>query len=587
MQQPDHSLSIGGLSLVKRGRAVVHPEGFTTSVSADGTEWGNPAAVIAELLSGLSDGEIRSRRRTSNREPVIYVQATGANAFALEAAEKALMRVTGRPADVVWTPPLMGTPTVFDASWSELEFLFDDAAEMRGQRKYRITFSALPWARSQSLVVTPAAASGGPTVVNDCSSATGWASSDGAVTVVSGAVVSTYDASVVDPFPGTTLTLTQAIDTSANHHLGIDWKSSIPSLHALQVGVDLIPEARRESLAGGRTRSWYYIPDSTLRAFTFGIVHSASAGTATLSVDQVVTAPTLPVTGTARQLTRTIKPAGSVPAEGTIVVQHETNALGDTIVYTHPLGRGYNPALMPFRTSSAPRTSNSLMVSGAHCDLSTPLVFSVPISAIPDGGAQLWLKAGVGGVGGNVRFAWSATSWQSGHAQVGSRQSGMQTVPIPVGPHRIIPIGRMTLPPSRVSEASGFVVFIVEVVSGSPVAGSNVYVDEGWVFAMERGTLSVINAGNNPVTPGLTAGRLRISAPSLETPHGSFMVATAADWSDAWEPNAENVQVDQKGHTFDPEVGSMVYVVTTDAPEPSISFEHYPRGHTHAPRVEV
>ena len=69
------------------------------------------------------------------------------------------------------------------------------------------------------------------------------------------------------------------------------------------------------------------------------------------------------------------------------------------------------------------------------------------------------------------------------------------------------------------------------------------------------------------------------------TPHqssfGEIVVASAADFSDAYTPGASTIQCDQVGHRFDPE-GAAVLTVTSGTLDASVSFEHYPRSHSNA-----
>lgn len=585
---PQHAISLGGLSLVSAGKPVTHPAGFTTEVSADGTTWGNPSVAVSSLISQLSDGDMVRQDRVGNREPVLFVRITANGHAALVSGDTALSAVVGHAAELTWTPPGPGSPTtVIDVVHSRMDHQWDDMNSRRYVRVWVVTMSALPWVRSAAKVVTPAVTPITPTVVDSGSAVTNWSSpSSGAVvSVVTGAVTSTYSPSVSTAgFFGTTLVrnLPGTLNTSSAKYIGIDWKASLTVLQAARTSASPanMTEVRRDPApTAGFVRSWYKLADtvSSISSLTFGVIHpSNAAASATLSIDQVLLANELPSTGTARQRTRIVAPGGNVPAEGDVLVQSPTNALGRTIVFSHPAGGGYTPSLRQWLTSSSGPIANAGMVSGFYNDLTAPMVYSVPISAIPESGAQLWIKCGASTTSA-VRINWSATTWQGGVAQVNSRQSGNTLISVPsVGPQYLFPIANVTLPPSRVADSgTGYVVIIVERDASS--SATNVTLDETWVFATDRGRLTVIDCGDNPATPGLNGSRLRISAPSLTRPYGELQVATLADWSNSWEPAGGNILCDQTGHKFDPETGSVIFTVTAGATDAAVSFEHYNR----------
>src|SRR5205085_3297851 len=83
-------------------------------------------------------------------------------------------------------------------------------------------------------------------------------------------------------------------------------------------------------------------------------------------------------------------PGGSVRTQGSIQVVHPTNALGKTIVYTHPAGTGYLPPLTPWRSGGSARTTDTTLLSGARNTLTAATTFDVPVSALPRGRVEVW-----------------------------------------------------------------------------------------------------------------------------------------------------------------------------------------------------
>jgi hypothetical protein len=98
---------------------------------------------------------------------------------------------------------------------------------------------------------------------------------------------------------------------------------------------------------------------------------------------------------------------------------------------------------------------------------------------------------------------------------------------------------------------------------------------------MDHGRLTVADCGTGTPAAGGISNRLKISAPSITQPYGSIMMATAADWSDAYIPGSTAVLCDQVGHRFDAD-GSLIFTVTSNVTDASVSLEHYPRWHTNA-----
>jgi hypothetical protein len=332
---PVHGLSLGGLQFVANGQTVVYtdaPSGDTYkfNVLDTDTQWGNAEPVTETLLSMLTDGSQVTYLRDDNREPSLSVLVEASGAAGLAAAEAALRAVTYKAAELIWQPPSSASAkTVFDVVFSRLDHQMDSLAERWFRRSYKISLQALPHARSATKVLTAAVTTAAPTVVDSASSATNWSAPVGptgaTVTVVSGAVRASYDPSIAvagGSAYGTTLRRTASLSVATSKYIAIDWKSSITSAYAFQTDATFgnLPEVRREPApTAGYTRSWFQVPDSvtTLAWLQFIILHPAyPTGTATLDIDQVLLAATLPVSGTARQLMRTIDPGGSVPAEG-------------------------------------------------------------------------------------------------------------------------------------------------------------------------------------------------------------------------------------------------------------------------------
>lgn len=458
-------------------------------------------------------------------------------------------------------------------------------------RIYSLTFAAYPWPRSSEKIVTPAVTAAAPTVVDSGSSTTGWSAPYGptgaTVTVVSGAVTSTYNSAVLNdrpyfPFYGTTLARDVSIDVSTDKFVGIDWKSSIGGYFFIGTDSGLQTEVRREPApATGYTRSWFRASDSVS---TVPYVHveinlngRRGVGTQTLAVDQIVQANALPVTGTARQITRVIEPGGSVSAEGDVIVQHPSAGLGQTIIYSHPAGGGYSPPVSSWRVSGPTRVADATTVSGARNSLATdPTIFKVPFSALPQGDAQLWARVRqTTGSAQTVGIKYGVGSDMGGYVPDVEESETRFLIPA-ANIWTIVPLARVVLPPRTLGPAG----FVRVALLRSTV--HDLELDEAWLFAMDKGRLTVVDCGTGTPAAGTAHNRLIVSAPSLDRPNGDLVVGTAADFSDVYAPLSSKVTCNQVGHRFNPDGGSSIFTVTTGTTDAQVSLEHYPRWHTNA-----
>ncbi len=587
IEDSGHGISLGGLALVKDGRPVIHPEGFTTEVSSDGTTWGNPAVVVSTLISELSSGDLVEETHVGNREPVLYVRLLADSHDELVAGDTALSRVVGPAVPLVWQPPSPDAPpTVIDVLHSRMDHAWDDWDSRNQRRVWIISMSALPDVRSAEKVITPAIPVATASVVNDGTSTTGWSSTNGTVTVSGGAVVSTYDgdASSVPGLNGTILKLTAAVDTDPEHYVSVDWLSSVPVYHYFfPAGSSVaLPEVRREpSPISGYTRSFYYVPASSLTSFTFLTIHQPAAGSPTLRIAQVEKSASLPISGTAGQLTSTVDPGGNRPALGDVLVQHPTSGLGHAAVYSYPIGGGYNPALRGWLASSDTVTPDANAVSGATNPLTGITRYHIPVESVPEGDVHLWARLGLAsGTPGDVNFFWSAWSIM-GSTILGDPQAAQTRINFPtLGGWVFAPIARLTLPTTKMGPAGKVYIDLQRDAS----APQDILLDEAYLFGMDRGRLTVVDCGQGTPAVGTVHNRLRVSAPSLDNPNGAIQVATAADWSDAYTPSYAKVKSDQTGHLFDSD-GAAVLTVTEYARGAATSFEHHARWRAEAGRV--
>lgn len=556
---------------------------FPFSVRAGSADRGAPEQVVATVQSALRDGSLTEVTRYENRTVTFEVLIEGPTLQAIAASEALLVAEAAKARnEFVFNP---GDGSSFDAVFltfeADLRPSYNEDFEAAFLRAFTLTFEAYPWPRSATKVVTPAVALAVASVVNAGSATTGWTSTNGTVTVVSGAVVSSYNAATPSGgFYGTNLILTSTFSTATDKYIAVDWKSSVPAYQAFKINgaAGQLTEVRREPLAASYIRSWYKVDDSvtSVTSIRLDTAHSPGTGTQTLSIDQVQKAATLPASGTTKQKSAIIKPGGSVPTQGDVIVQHATAGLGKTIVFSHPAGGGYSPPLRQWLFSSSTPAPNAGWVSGAVHSLDTITEYRVPNSALPEGATQLWILAACNAVT-SVNLSWSIYAAVNGVTVGGTVISGTTTLTFPaVAPnYYLFPICAVPLPIAKSGPAG---ITRIELQAGN-ATNPIVYVDEAYLFATDRGRLTVVDLSEGTPSSGSINNRLKVTAPSLTDPNGAIMVGTAADWSDSYVIGSTAIQCDQVGHLFDPQ-GSVIFTMTRGANDAAVSLEHYPRWHT-------
>lgn len=144
---------------------------------AFGSDIGNPENIREVLTSLLTDGELLSADRTSNREIQIGILVEGSDLLETAQAEQALVLQAGRDRNTLSIDPGdgFGVTTVFDTFRADIRFERSDDGEAATLRRYALTIPALPYGRSEDL--TTEVAEGIPsvgTIVNAGTSLTGW-----------------------------------------------------------------------------------------------------------------------------------------------------------------------------------------------------------------------------------------------------------------------------------------------------------------------------------------------------------------------------------------------------------------------------
>lgn len=580
---------------------------WTCTVLAEGTEWGSPTPIEVVVESWLRDGAVRAVQGYESATMPLQLKITGGDPLALADAEMALFAEIGKPNEIVWDPQRESAPkVVFTVESSKLDPKMRPDAEISTPPRayYSVTVSRKAFVRSAEETIEPALAASGSTTtsVDDGSSATGWAGEvDGVATapsVTSGAVGITTGALV----GGVEIALirTGAITTSATKYLVVDWKpgtgSGVATLEAFADGQALARVAQQPSPTAGYTRTWFYVPATSVGALRLecttagsltGVPLGSSSVARSFHVDQIDRTDIKPLLGTARQLLRTIHVGGSAPAPGTLAIEHATDALGDTMVYCWPDdGSGYSPPLRPYRVSGGSPTPDSARVSGAYDNLDTALVFDVPLSRLPLGDGRphrfllVALMQNAGGAGATRTINWTAQTRING-TNIGSPISGSKTwsgwtISPLSNEWRVVPIDVITPQLVAVGDRSQAVVRITIV--DATVDTDDINLDDAWVFDLTIGQLIACSCGTGTAAPGGPSKRLFVLSPTLADPQHRVLRGHAADGSDAFSAflGATDLTIaEAKGRpVFNP--GPLnVLTVATNAEDVSVALRYY------------
>lgn len=546
--------------------------GYAIEAMADGTNFGNPEALIEVVKSLLTDGSLAVLEGWDNRQAPIRLRLSAPTAIAgpaLAEAEKALMlAVQARSkAPLVYVPPAQDAATcVFDVVAAKLERDTDDGWDIdevrREYRYYLLTLTCLPFARTEESVVVPALAPPPITpttvVIDNGSSLTGWT----AVVGLTGPPPTAGDNSSTHA----DLTRTGAVAMGSTPYLKV-------TANATYGGVATTPwflidgGALSSTIVAQSGNTYYLEPGGDFT--TLRIVGAASAflstiPPSTLQVTEVARTNVLPASGTTRQQTRTATVEGSAPTQAAIRLYDATPAdLGtDVLVYT---SRNTNatPALRPWRVSSASVTSDAAMVSGGRNTLTTSMAFEIPAANFTEGIYALMARMNIT-TGGDL--TWSARMVDStGATTLGSAVTSSGTVTLGVtSGYQVLSLGALGLPVVAV-EAN-------QMVELTLTGTANMTFDEGWLFGLDDGALTWIRDASTDLqwieirSPELGATRPSVYGGSGAVGNGAACIDFMCESFGA--------------HRFDPGL-MQVFTVTSTSLVSQSELEFYPRYHSH------
>lgn len=541
---------------------------------------GTAENVYDVLVSLLSDGEIATSTRVGNREITVTVLVEGPTLADLAIYEAQLVAECEKPQSTLTLDPGddYASASVFDTFRVQARLLYDAGLEQSTFRRYELTIPAWPYPRGATTVVTSATASTPTyTVVDNGSALSGggfsWAlitTDSTTLSIVSGKVQVAYSGA------GTSVRAVQRAGTvslTGKRYIVFDAAATVPitGLQLLNTGL-LHSLAATMDLGGGTFRYFFSVPEGTasIAGFTLAIRGTWTSGK-TFSIDQVQTSDSIPFLGTARQKAMSLVPGGSVRTSGSIQISHASNALGTTIVYTHPSGTGYLPPLRPWRVSGDAVTSDSTMLSGARNNLTGITTFNVPEVNLPRGGVEVWAWLHSSSAGTFTMF-WSLFSYM-GSTQL-SAEGRTTSITLPATTWTLKCLGATTMPPVDIGPAG----YVSVQMQRDAASGLTIQLDEAYLFATDYGRLTIVDCGTGSPAAGAASNRLWIDAPTPANPNGGLYRGNASDRSDQW--HAGGVALPWQVHDFDP-AGMNVFVATQNTIDASTSLEHYRRWHTH------
>jgi hypothetical protein len=572
---PDHGLTFGALDLL--GHDTTGPYRF--NALGEGTEWGNAEQIARTVTTFLQDGALEVVDSYGNRTMTIELKIVGEDSYGLALGEQALfLEVAKERNTLVWTPPNIitgsGAPCVFEVVSAQLEHSLDDLGELRLERRYKLTVKALPWAKSETVttLVSPAPANVSPTVtlVDACTSTTGWTGSPNAATTSGGSVKETVATSGSGYVlaTGSLLRSGLAISMTTTPYVRIDYSAagSYPytSSDVVKInGVTVAEAARNGSVA------WYLSP-STLNSVQ--VIHSRTVlagGGFVLSVNDISRSDLPQDASGAKQTYRTLAVAGSARTQARLALEDPAAALGSVLVYTAPnVGPMMQPPLRAFRTAGSTETADSTAVSAKSSDLATLHIFDIPASQVVAGGYQLLARVKHASAGARD-IAWAARSRMGSTNDTG--QSGVQSVTLAAGVWTVVNVAAMVLPTRAMSSAG-----LVRIELSGP---SGLLLDEAWLFNTDTGKLTWVECGTATPSAGASANRLWLDPASLANPAPSVWLGTAADRSDAFAPGYPAMQ-SFGDHEFVPP-SMNVFTVTSNSVATAVTLSYSAAFHTH------
>lgn len=561
--------------------------GYWIEASADGTNWGNPEAVVTAVRSRLQDGSLASVTSEDNRQAPVQLRVRGEHYDGLVAGEEALVAETRREGynTLTYTPPVDdAVASVFDVVYSVLDYSLVDLNEKRLERQYTATLTCLPFPRADTETVAtaplPPPSTPVATSVDDGSSTSGWT---GSTTVSTSGSALSVAATTTTAASVKWLQRAGSVSMTTTPYLFVDWiwgsangARVLNSFTAIVDGITYTPVASGPSPTAPFIRTYFQVPSFSTVRFVADISEvqggfGPGPSPSNFSLTQVTKTDALPGAGTRRQLTRTLPVAGSVRTQGRLSMQHESTALGDALIYVYKDdGSGYVPAARPYRAGGGSVTTDTAIYSGSYDNLNTATYFDFPVLALPSGNYEVMARL-QRPTAATVGLSLTATTRVNSTTL--STRSSAPSVAVPDA-YGFCHIDYLTLSTTKLaSPASGTVRVTIE-----DPTDSNIRLDDLYLLNLDIGTVTIVSCGTGTPASGGSANRLWLD-PATMTNDGqpAIFIGYAADRSDAYDPGTAI-----KAWTpplFEPT--SMNLFTACNALDAAVTLSHFRRGLHH------
>lgn len=591
-----------------------------------GLDLGNAQAVTAVIDSLLTDGELISGERDSNREISLTVLVEGSDLAALADAEALLVAQARKQRNTLTVEPGddIGPTTVFETFRAQVEWQRDDDFERSNLRRFVLTIPALPHSRSLEPVVDDADTppSDGGTLLYNCESTAGWSQTQtpfgigpiGTEYVVDGTYFTEGAGSIRSkPYYGYTeygfptayfafadRVTGLSLDTGTGGYMAVSIRASHGDPLTTSGGIWMTSVENGEQAVSfintGRDAEGFvrfvWPVDAALTVtglrFQLGLTYPRASQTDNgtnvyMYYDDV---RLLASATTDKQIIKQLDVQGSARTTGSLLVASPADevALGKVLVITAPtdaLPAGYTPDARRWVTSGS-TTADSDAPSGSYFSPNGAFgvggpVFDVPASAFTPGAYVAVLVARIDSF--TASFGVRAQLLVGGLGVGGYQTETLNADGQVLNEYTFFTLGVLNLPPVPVLSPDSDVRVRFEF-SGAGAGSTridNLYLIPAWsVGGRPVADFSIIDCGSGTVAVGGPSSHLWIDSPSASQPQGGYwrgpdaskQLAVSA-WPDATKPGL---------HVFEPG-GLTAFVVSTEAQGPRVELTYYPAWH--------
>lgn len=561
---------------------------YPFGVDADSTvDIGEPSMVVEGITSGLADGDLERVVRHGNRTYVLEIYIEGPTLGELAKSEALLRSELGRTGLLLTHEPGDGfaPASAYEVQTAQLTPQRRDDHESHLIRKYTLTLTCSPWARSAEPTVVPPLVNypGGSVVVDECNASTGWtAFRNGTPATVVVEDAAAVKASSTDPNKDMwTIMRTGVVDFSTNRYLVGEVRTSTGDVGAegylsltgyLSTGGASVPMTTVSVRRLTDNPNYFQVIWDTggVTAQTLSFAHTRPGA---VWIRRLTAQPSASVS-LSRQQTRIVTPEGTERTPVSIHVQanNGTDNLGMAIVHTCPdTGSGYSPPLRRWRVSGNAVSTATDTLSGESEPLNaTAFVADVPSDSLPAGGYVLMARIKASEVTGSsvtVNIGWQVSSWflptsnsqgiVSGTAEFTFDNSGF---------YQLVPMAVLTLPTVRGAGMTQVAINYTGAFTGT------LTLDEAWLFRADDECALTIVTDELP--------HLWLDSADVNSPVPTVWRGTSNDRHTARHPGtalqAMGAHVLSAGGT------SVFTAAVTDIPK--TDFTYYDRWHSNAAR---